>query len=58
MKGKELTLYNKNIKQEIGIQLFLILEVKLQKEHYLAKYQRPFNYLRSYTQTMLRLQNK
>ena len=37
-------LHNENIKQEIGIQLSFILEIKLQKEHFLAKYQRFFNY--------------
>ena len=57
-KANKFTLHNENIKQEIGIQLSCILEVKLQKEHFLAKYQLFFNYWRVYFQTVLGLQNK
>ena len=44
LKSKEFTLHNENIKQEIGIHLSFILEIKFQKQHFLAKYQQFFKY--------------
>ena len=53
MTSKELTLHNKNIKQEVDIELTFTLEIKIQKEHFLAKYQQFFNCWRVSFQTIL-----
>ena len=58
MKRKERTLRNENIKQEIDIQLSFIMKINLQKEHFLAKYHRFFNYWMVSSQTVLRWENK
>ena len=58
MKSKEPSLNNENIKQEIDSELILILEIKLQKEHFVAKYHRFFNYWMVYFQAMLGWENK
>ena len=44
LKSEEFMLNKENIKQEIGIQLSFFSEVKLKKEHLLAKYLQFFSY--------------
>ena len=48
-------LHSEHIKQQIGIEMSSMLEIKLQKEHFLAKYYQFFNYCRVSFQTYVRM---